>query len=236
MDLNERIASVRKAAGLTQEQLGELVGVSRQAVSKWESGQAMPDALTIAELCRKLHVSADYLLLGTDPDNAPETAAPAYDLPDVCPCCGRSVEGTLCPVCGYPLPTVPPRGPQYAIYSTGTVSKLSEAEAALQKYCGCSKEYAQMLAQQCNGSNYSQRSLLRRGLTDSAAQWLTSHLDRECFSLRIVQDDGEENRDALLTKPTAMELPASVSSKSSGIGFWGVVGAVIVALLILSFF
>lgn len=40
MDLNERIASVRKAAGLTQEQLGELVDVSRQAVSKWESGQA----------------------------------------------------------------------------------------------------------------------------------------------------------------------------------------------------
>ena len=40
MELNERIASVRKAAGLTQEQLGELVGVSRQAVSKWESGQA----------------------------------------------------------------------------------------------------------------------------------------------------------------------------------------------------
>ena len=71
MELNERIAAVRKAAGLTQEQLGELVNVSRQAVSKWESGQAVPDALTIAELCRKLHVSADYLLLGTDPENTP---------------------------------------------------------------------------------------------------------------------------------------------------------------------
>ena len=58
MELNERIASVRKAAGLTQEQLGELVGVSRQAVSKWESGQAVPDALTITALCQKLHVSA----------------------------------------------------------------------------------------------------------------------------------------------------------------------------------
>ena len=38
MELNERITMVRKAMGLTQEQLGELVGVSRQAVSKWESG------------------------------------------------------------------------------------------------------------------------------------------------------------------------------------------------------
>ncbi len=41
MELNERIAVVRKAMGLTQEQLGELVGVSRQAVSKWESGLSL---------------------------------------------------------------------------------------------------------------------------------------------------------------------------------------------------
>ena len=41
MELNERITVVRKAMGLTQEQLGELVGVSRQAVSKWESGGSL---------------------------------------------------------------------------------------------------------------------------------------------------------------------------------------------------
>ena len=89
MELNERIASVRRAAGLTQEQLGELVGVSRQAVSKWESGQAVPDALTIAALCQKLHVSADYILLGTDPEENSETntAAPSPEFPDTCPLC-----------------------------------------------------------------------------------------------------------------------------------------------------
>lgn len=38
MELNERIAFVRRAAGLSQEQLGERLGVTRQAVSKWESG------------------------------------------------------------------------------------------------------------------------------------------------------------------------------------------------------
>ena len=38
MELHERIAVIRKIKGLTQEQLGELVGVTRQAVSKWESG------------------------------------------------------------------------------------------------------------------------------------------------------------------------------------------------------
>lgn len=62
MELNERIAAVRKAAGLTQEQLGELVGVTRQAVSKWESGQTVPDAVTVGRLCLALHVSADYVL------------------------------------------------------------------------------------------------------------------------------------------------------------------------------
>ena len=38
MEWNERVAAARKAAGLTQETLGEKLGVSRQAVSKWESG------------------------------------------------------------------------------------------------------------------------------------------------------------------------------------------------------
>ena len=41
MEWNDRITQARKAAGLTQEQLGELVGVSRQAVSKWEAGLSL---------------------------------------------------------------------------------------------------------------------------------------------------------------------------------------------------
>lgn len=68
MELKDRIAAVRKAAGLTQEQMGELVGVTRQAVSKWESGQTVPDAITIGRLCLALHVSADYVLLGREPE------------------------------------------------------------------------------------------------------------------------------------------------------------------------
>lgn len=235
MEFNERIASVRKAAGLTQEQLGELVGVSRQAVSKWESGQAVPDALTITALCQKLHVSADYLLLGVDPDTASGSAASAYTPPDTCPCCGRHVGGTICPVCGYALPTAPPRGPKYAIYSAGTISKLSEAESDLQKYCGYSEEYAKMLAGQCNSSNYASRILLRRDLPDSAAQYLAANLRDTFFDLKIVLDEGESD-DTLLEKDSAMELPPSAHPEKSGLGFWGVVFAVIVALLILSIF
>ena len=59
MEWNERIAAARKAAGLTQEALGEKLGVSRQAVSKWESGQAVPDLDTVAKLCLALGFSAD---------------------------------------------------------------------------------------------------------------------------------------------------------------------------------
>ena len=53
MTLGERITLARKKAGLSQEQLGDQLGVSRQAVSKWESSQANPDVAYVAELCRK---------------------------------------------------------------------------------------------------------------------------------------------------------------------------------------
>ena len=55
-----------------------------------------------------------------------------------------------------------------------------------------------------------------------------------CIRDRIVVDCGE-SEEALLYKPKAFETPSPVKSQE-GIGFWGVVGAVIVALLILSFF
>ena len=142
-----------------------------------------------------------------------------------------------CPVCGYSLPTMPPRGPKYAIYadSLGSVSKASEAERDLQKYCGYSEEYAKMLVSQYSSAKYGCSILLRRGLTDSAARYLAANLRDTFFDLKIVLDEGEAE-DELLVKDSAMELPPSVHPEKSGIGFWGVVGAVIVALLILSIF
>lgn len=72
MTFGRRLQQVRKAAGLSQEQLGELVGMSRQAVSKWETDQAAPDIDTLALLCGVLGVSADELL-GRDASSRPET-------------------------------------------------------------------------------------------------------------------------------------------------------------------
>lgn len=80
MELNERIILARKQAGLTQEQLGERLGVSRQAVSKWESGQANPDVAYISEMCKLFDVSADWLLLGKEP-NIDSTGTASEELP-----------------------------------------------------------------------------------------------------------------------------------------------------------
>ncbi len=62
MKIHERIAFLRKEKALTQEQLGALLGISGQAVSKWEKGESMPDILLLPDLCAILQTSADYLL------------------------------------------------------------------------------------------------------------------------------------------------------------------------------
>ena len=56
------IKEARTNADLTQEQLAEKLNVSRQAVSRWESGSALPDASNIRQLSKVFAVSADYLL------------------------------------------------------------------------------------------------------------------------------------------------------------------------------
>lgn len=64
MEIGKNIKLFRKEKGLTQEYLADVVGVSAQAVSKWETGQAMPDVTLILPICSVLGVSADRLLGG----------------------------------------------------------------------------------------------------------------------------------------------------------------------------
>lgn len=58
------IAERRKAAGLTQMQLAELLGITDRAVSKWETGRAMPDTSIMLELCKALKITVNDLLCG----------------------------------------------------------------------------------------------------------------------------------------------------------------------------
>ncbi|MFR1358505.1 MAG: helix-turn-helix domain-containing protein [Ruthenibacterium lactatiformans] len=66
MTINERILALRRAAGLSQEALAEQVGVSRQAIGKWESGASLPGLDNLQELARALGVSCDELLTGKE--------------------------------------------------------------------------------------------------------------------------------------------------------------------------
>ncbi len=60
----EQIAILRKNKGLTQNELGERVGVSFQAVSKWERGETLPDVAILPDLAKVLETSIDNILLG----------------------------------------------------------------------------------------------------------------------------------------------------------------------------
>ena len=67
MTIADRIQSLRKSKGMSQEELADAVGVSRQAVSKWESEQATPDLDKVVIMSDIFEVTTDYLLKGIEP-------------------------------------------------------------------------------------------------------------------------------------------------------------------------
>lgn len=79
MKLSDKIWVCRKKAGLSQEALAEKIGVSRQAISKWETGEAAPEITKLPLLARTFQVTADWLLddeAGFDEEVPEEDAAP----------------------------------------------------------------------------------------------------------------------------------------------------------------
>ena len=62
MELYEKLYELRRASGMSQEELAEKLGVSRQAVSKWESGATQPELSKLIELSKLYSVSVDELL------------------------------------------------------------------------------------------------------------------------------------------------------------------------------
>ncbi len=64
--LGSRIAAYRRMLGLTQGQVAARMGVSPQAVSKWERGLACPDLIFFDELCECLHTDVESLLIGKE--------------------------------------------------------------------------------------------------------------------------------------------------------------------------
>lgn len=62
MRFDDKLITLRKQRGMSQEQLAERLGVTRQSVSKWESGQALPELAKIITLSEMFDVSVDYLV------------------------------------------------------------------------------------------------------------------------------------------------------------------------------
>ena len=74
MTFGEKLQALRKARGWSQEELASQIHVSRQALSKWESGGAVPDTENIIALSRLFGVTTDYLLLDEVQDAGPAAA------------------------------------------------------------------------------------------------------------------------------------------------------------------
>ena len=71
MDFRERLFELRRQAGLSQEELANLLNVTRQAVQKWEAGTSRPDMDNLMSLAEYFQVSLDYLVTGKEPTPPP---------------------------------------------------------------------------------------------------------------------------------------------------------------------
>ena len=74
MSIGENIARFRKEKGLTQAELGDMLGVSNQAVSKWELGMTMPDVTLLPQISKVLGVTLTDLYGISDKESTEDTA------------------------------------------------------------------------------------------------------------------------------------------------------------------
>lgn len=72
MTFGEKMQELRRKAGMSQDTLAEQLDVSRQAVSKWERDETMPETEKVVRIAQLFHVSLDELLLDREPQKEPE--------------------------------------------------------------------------------------------------------------------------------------------------------------------
>lgn len=79
MKLSDKLIKLRKEKGWSQEEFAEKLDVSRQAISRWENGTALPDAQNILRISKLFNVTADYLLNDDQEDHEREIDIPALE-------------------------------------------------------------------------------------------------------------------------------------------------------------
>ena len=85
MKLEEKLVSLRKAKGLSQMNLAEMMNVSRQAISRWEAGTAVPSTDNLKYLGRLYDVPLEYLLNDDAPDPALQESEKNIEVSDTGP-------------------------------------------------------------------------------------------------------------------------------------------------------
>ena len=83
MLISHNVAVYRKRAGMSQEDLAERLHVSRQTISKWETGQSAPDPETVVQLARLFGITTDQLLTEEAPAPFPEAPPSPAETPPV---------------------------------------------------------------------------------------------------------------------------------------------------------
>ena len=82
MTFGERLQALRQRAGMSQDQLAERLGVSRQAVSRWERDETMPETDKVIALADLFGVTTDYLLRPQPESSETETKKPPREKTD----------------------------------------------------------------------------------------------------------------------------------------------------------
>lgn len=79
LEFGARLAYARKLAHLSQDQLGEVFGVTKQTVSHWERERNDPPTKVVRFLCERSGLSADYLLCGAQPNTMKSQLSTLFD-------------------------------------------------------------------------------------------------------------------------------------------------------------
>lgn len=104
MRFSEKLAALRRREGLSQEQLADRLGITRQSVSKWESGAVMPEVDKLITLSELFGVSVDYLVKDQmeEPERGAETNAPQLEAR--LDALSRQVQQSVGGICSYTSP------------------------------------------------------------------------------------------------------------------------------------
>ena len=116
MSFANRLKDARRVCGLSQEELAERLDVSRQAVGKWEQGQAYPELEKLIALCAVLNVSADMLLLDELPQECRRTTVSSTPSESILILAENGVNLVRCIniMCSQPYKSR--KGPKYALF------------------------------------------------------------------------------------------------------------------------